>query len=188
MNHNELDREELSEIKAVLFGDGKVFDALSIDKETIPSVQQFQWIIAGDVYEELRALPVSEYIVSPQFAYDVETGSDRHRIMFHFRFYRQYSVDDPQCAIFLEIDEMSDEVKRLRVEVDMKCDKKKRFRQLLRTRILSQKQRVTGFVTFHHREVDRNEKMDWMFAVKMFSAEKVDDEEQFLRDLYGSFE
>ena len=130
MNHNELDREEFSEIKKVLLGEGKVFDALSIDKETIPSVEQFEWVVDGHLYQKLKALSVSRYISSPQFTYDVPSGSDRHRIEFHFRFYRQYSAGNPQCAIYLEIDEMHEEVKRLRVEVDMKCDKKKKFKQL----------------------------------------------------------
>merc|ERR1711879_158309 len=35
MNHYELDRKEYSSIKAVLFGNRKIFDFLSIDKERI---------------------------------------------------------------------------------------------------------------------------------------------------------
>ena len=188
INHIELNREEFSEIKAALFEDGKVFDVQSIDKDAIPSVRQFQWNIVGRAYKKLRLLPVSKYIVSPSLVYDVLTGFDRHRITFHFRFYRQYSEEEPQCAIFLEIDEMPDDVKRLRVEIDMKCDKEKRFRQLLRTRVLSKEQRVTGFITFHHREIEANEKMEWLFAVKMFNAEvfEVDEEEEFLMELRKS--
>ena len=187
INHYELDREEFSGIKEILFGEGKVFDALSIDKETIPSVQQFNWIIDGNTYQKLKALSASRYISSPQFVYDAPTGSDRHRITFRFRFYRLYSEANPQCAIYLEIEEMPRGVQRLRIEVDMKCDKKKKFKQLLRTRVLSTKQRVTGFVIFDHREVDENERMEWMFAVKMFNVD-VNEEEAYLRDLYQTFE
>ena len=117
-------------------------------------------------------------------------GSDGYRIPFHFRFYGQYSEQDPQCAIFLEIDEIPDEVKRVRVEVDMKCNKKKQFRQLLRTRVLSAEQRVTGFVTFHHRQIDENESMKWIFAMKILDVEEadVDEEEEYLQDLYRIFE
>ena len=51
INHHELDRDELREIRTILFGTGKVFDALSIGKVfdalpiakySIPTVQQFQ--------------------------------------------------------------------------------------------------------------------------------------------------
>ena len=193
MNHNELDREKLNEIKAILFGTDKVFDALSIDKDTIPPVTQFQWTISGGVHDELMALSASRYIVSPQFAYDLTTGSDHHRITFHFRFYRQHSVENPQCAIFLEIDEMPNELKRLRVEVDMKCDKKKRFRQLLGTHVMTKEQRIIGFNTFDHREVERNNKMEWFFAVKILNAETnklqpLEDGEEYLKDLYHIFE
>ena len=190
MNHSELDREEFVEIKTALFGDGKVFDALSIDKESIPSVQQFQWIITRVHYNQVIDLPVSEYIVSPQFVYDITTGPKCFLVMFHFRFYARYTVEDPQCAIFLEIDKIPDEVKRLRIGIDMKCDKKRPFRQLLRTHISSGQQRVTGFVTFHHRELELNQKMNWMFAVKMWNAEVVEEAEndEYLRDLYHIFE
>ena len=188
MNHHELDREELREIRTILFGTGKVFDALSIAKYSIPTVQQFQWTIADNAYDALMAISVAEYVKSPQFLYYVAAGSDGYRISFHFRFYRQYLVEDPQCAIFLEIDEMPDEVKRLRIEVDMKCNKNQPFRQLLRTRVLSKEQRVTGFVTFDRREVDENEKMDWLFAMKILNVENVDEEEEILRDLSFNFE
>lgn len=83
---------------------------------------------------------------------------------------------------------MHDEVKRLRIEVDMKCNKNQPFRQLLRTRVLSKEQRVTGFVTFDRREVDENEKMDWLFAMKILNVENVDEEEEILRDLSFKFE
>ena len=190
INHDELDREEFSVIKEILFGEGKVFDALSIDKESIPSVQHINWIIDGNIYQKLKALPASRYISSHQFVYDASTGSDCHRFTFHFRFYRQYSVDDPQCAIFLEIDEMPNELKRLTIEIDMKCDKERQFKQLLRTRVMSQEQRVTGFVTFHHSELDVNESMKWVFAMKVLNAEEteVDEEEEYLKDLYLIFE
>lgn len=189
INHYELNRDEFCKIKAVLFGKAKVFDALSIDTETVPSVRQFEWNIAGDSYQQLKYLPVSGHIVSPQFTYNVVTDSKSHLIKFHSRFYGQYSERDPQCAIFLEIDDMPDSVKRLRIEVDMKCDKNNRFRQLLRTRVLSKDQRITGFITFHNREIGQNTRMDWIFAVKMFDAEMeiVDEDEEYLRDLYQIF-
>ena len=190
MNHDELNRQEFRGIKEILFGDGKVFDTLSIDKKSIPSIRKFQWTFTGGVYGRLRSLPVSKYITSPQLVYSAVVGADHHRILFHFRFYGRYSESDPQCAIFLEIDEIPEEVRRLRVEIDMKCDKKQKFRQLLRTRVLSKEQKVIGFCTFDHRELQRNEKMDWTFAVKMFNVEKedVDEEEEYLRELYQIFE
>lgn len=187
LNHIELDRMEFREIKMVLF---EVFDALSIDKESIPWVPVFPWTIAGVDYEELKALSVSGHIVSPQFVYGV-AGTALHRITFHFKFYGQYSAEDPQCAIFLEIEEIPPEVKRLRIEVDMKCNKRKPFRQLLRTRFSSKEppeDRGKGFVTFHHRELDENSKMEWIFAVKMFNAQEIDEEEEYLRNLYRNFE
>lgn len=190
MNHHELNREEIRAIRSTLFGSGKVFDALSIAKDAIPAAQQFEWPIMGAVYEEFGNLPVSQYITSPQFVYYVAAGSDGYRIPFHFRFYSQYSAEDPQCAIYLEIDEIPRKVERIRIEVDMKCIKKRQFRQLLRTRVLSSEQRITGFVTFHHREIAENESMKWMFAMKILDAEEadVDEGEEYLQDLYQIFE
>merc|ERR1719499_1760612 len=120
-------------------------------------------MITGSVYDELKALPIAEYITSPQFVYDVVDESDHHQITFHFRFYGRYSVEEPQCAIFLELDDIPDGVKRLRIELDMKCYKKGNFRHLLRSRIMSNEQRTVGFITSNHKEVDRNEMMEWVF-------------------------
>ena len=190
INHDELGREDLRDIKSVLFGPGNVFDALSIDQETIPSVQQFVWIISGTAYAKLRSLSASEYIISRQFVCDVVSELSEYRVAFHFRFYRQYSADERLCAVFVKIDQFPVEVKRLRIEIDMKWDKKKLFKRLLRTRILSQEHKVIGFVTFDHREVGENQKMEWVFAVKMFSVEtaEVDEEDEYLQDLYRIFE
>ena len=137
MNENELNKKEFAGIKELLFGGGKIFDALSIDRESIPSVQHFRWNIAGDDYEKLKTLAVSKYILSPQFVYFMKPISNVYRIPFCFRFYGQYSAAESQCAIFLEIDEMLEEVKRLQVEVDMKCIKRQLFRQLLRNRMVN---------------------------------------------------
>ena len=190
LNHNELSRMEFGAIKALLFGSDKLFDVLSIEKESIPSVQHFQWTIVGDAYEELTTVPVSEYIVSPEFTYYVETKTDTdcRRIFFHFRFYRQYSVENPQCAIFLEITKIPDEVKRLRIEIDMKCNKKRQFRQLLRARVLDKDHQITGFVTFPHQQLDEEEEIEWMFAMKILNTEAADVDEGYLKDLYQIFE
>merc|ERR1719433_1228911 len=45
MNHYELGRREYSSIKAVLFGNPQLFDFLSIDKQRVPKVQEYQWMI-----------------------------------------------------------------------------------------------------------------------------------------------
>merc|ERR550525_1775718 len=189
MNHQELDRREYSSIKAVLFGNGKLFDVLSIDKEGIPMVLEHQWMITGSDYDELKALTATEYTTSPPFIYEMSSGLDHHRITFHFRFYGQYSVEEPQCAIFLELDDIPNGVKRIRIEIDMKCHKKRNFRHLLRSRILSKEQRTAGYITFDHEEVERNEMMQWVFGVKVFKVDKhvVDEEEEYLRDFIEIF-
>merc|ERR1719433_1399376 len=74
MNHQELDRREYSSIKAVLFGNCKLFDVLSIDKEGIPMVHEYQWMITGSDYDDLKALTATEYITSPPFIYEMSSG------------------------------------------------------------------------------------------------------------------
>merc|ERR550525_418381 len=190
MNHQELDRREYSSIKAVLFGNGKLFDVLSIDKEGIPMVHEYQWMITGSDYDDLKALTATEYITSPPFIYEMSSGLDHHRITFHFRFYVRYSAEEPQCAIFVELDDIPDGVKRLRMEIDMKCYKKKDFRHLLRSRDLSRDRKTVGFITFGHDELRKNKMMQWVFGVKMLNVDKVvvDEDEEYLRDLYQIFE
>ena len=188
INHQELGKVEFGEIKAALFGDGKLFDFMGIDKESIPSVQQHRWMIEGDEYEELKGLAASEYVVSPSFRYDVK---GQCVISFHFRCYGRYSEDDPQCAIFFEITGMPDDMKRLRVEVDIKCVKNQEFRQLLKTRVLTKEMNYCGFQAFEYEELDKNECIEWVFGVKIFKIEHyavMDDvEEQYLEDLYQYF-
>merc|ERR1719242_2687711 len=149
-------------------------------------------MITGSVYKNLESLPPTEYITSPQFVYCVNEKADdldHHQITFHFRFYSQYSVDDPQCAIFLELDDIPDGVKRLRIEVDMKCYKKRDFRHLLRSRDLSDDRKTVGFITFGHDELKRNGMMQWVFGVKILNVDRVevDEDEEYLRDLYQIF-
>ena len=184
INEHELERAEYREIKAALFGDGKLFDALSIDKESIPSVQEYRWRIGGDEYEQLRALSVAEYASSPLFRYDVNGEYD---ISFHLRCYGQFTADNPQCAVFVEIDEMPDSLKALRIEVDFKAKMaSKEHRQLLKTKMLTKEKRVCGFQMFDSEQLDSNTEIEWVIGVKIFSAEHAEnhEEEQYYRDLY----
>ena len=188
INHNELDIAPFVEIKETLFGDGKLFDIMGVDQDSIGSVREYHWIIGGVEYQELRDLGTSEYITSPQYEYVV---NDEVVIPFHFRFHRRYSEDDSKCAVFLEIDSMPKGVDRVRIEVDMKCIKKKEYRQLLKMHILTKERNVCGFKVFGDEKLVRNESMEWVFGVKIFGAEAMEvmevEEDENLRDLYQYF-
>ena len=58
INREELDKPEYLYIERGLFGDGKLFDLMNIDKWSIPLVQQYKWEIAGDVkyWEQIRSM------------------------------------------------------------------------------------------------------------------------------------
>ena len=185
LNHDDLDKDKYRDIKMALLGEGKLFDLLSIDKEHVPSVQQYRWKIDGAEYETMRSLPVSDYVTSVEHQYIVDgVGA----ISFHFRCYGCYSADNPQCAIFLKFDGIPDNLECLRIEVDIKCVKNKIFRQLLTTRILTKDRNYCGFQAFECAELDENECIEWVFGVKIFKIKQYaverELEEQYLMDLY----
>lgn len=62
---------------------------------------------------------------------------------------------DLHRGIYVEIDEMRRNIERLRIEVDIKCNDKKKYRQLMRTQILTQKKRVYGVRVFEGRDSTR---------------------------------
>ena len=159
INLNELGKAEYRDIKVALFGEGKLFDLMGIDKELIPSVQQYRWKIEGVEYEKLKNLLISKYIVSTKHRYVVDGVGE---ISFYFRCYGRYSDDNPQCAIFLKFDGIPDNLKRLRIEVDIKCVKKREFRQLLKTQILTKEHNYCGFQAFEFEELNRNECIEWV--------------------------
>ena len=169
VNHRELNKEKFSEIQAALFGEGMLFDILNIDKKTENVVRPYSWVIKGDEYAELKSLAVSEYVTSKEFTYGIFGEETLIRVKFQFRCYGRFSMDNPNCAIFMEIVEMPENMKRLRVEVDVKCSNK--YRQLLRTHILTPENRLCGFQTFDHEEFEWNESLEWLFGVKIFKAE-----------------
>ena len=170
LNYEELDRSEFVEIKEALLGNGKLFDYLEIEKEYIRSVSQYKWIIEGDAYLELKELAASEYMVSPEYRYEIK--GEGH-ITFHFRCYGQYSDDNRNVAIFLEIDEMLGDAERLTVEMDVKCiGKGIKYKQLMRARSLTLSNRVCGFETFGRDDLHGNECIEWVFAVKMYDVGK----------------
>ena len=184
MNYNDLDRKENMDIKATLFGDDMLFDCLSIDKSNINSVQQYGWNIEGDEYIKCKELAVSESVQSPRFAFIVDRDSDRC-IHFRFNFYGRLSFEDKEyCGIFVEIDEMPEDIKGINIEVDIKCNEKKAYRQLLRDQKLTQKKRICGFRIFPAKALDNNSCFKWIFGVKIFNVKMVemdadDDDDEF---------
>ena len=176
INHHDLDREENLDIKAALFGNDMLFDVLTIDKSNINAVQQYEWKIEGDEYEKCKELDASQYVQSPQFTYHVDSECV---ITFHFNFYcRMSSDDDEYCAIFVEIDEMPEDMKRFNIEFDVKCNERKAYRQLMRDQELSQKSRSCGFRIFNTSELDKNTFLEWTFGVKIFKIRMVRNDDE----------
>ena len=203
MNHEELNRFEFRDIKTALFGTDNLFDYMDIDKERIPAVQQYQWMISGQEYMDLTNLGTAEYIESPPFRYQIGV----HELMFHLHFYGQSTSANSKCAIFLNVAQMPEIAKRFRIEVDFKClvfaqrsrrgqrigknkigqrDNGKEYRQLVHTQILTKKDRSIGFQVFEHEELERNTCMVWTIAVKIWDIERtdVDMEDEYLLEMY----
>ena len=167
INYHDLDCKDNLDIKAALFGESMLFDCLSIDKCQINAVQQYKWKIEGDEYTKCKELAALEHVQSPSLKYNI--GSDSF-ICFHFNFYSRMSFEDEEyCGIFVEIDEMPGDIKRLDIEVDIKCNEKKAYRQLMRDQKLTQKKRICGFRVFSTKAVDNNTSFDWIFGVKIFN-------------------
>ena len=172
VNHHGLDSKENSEIKSALFGEGMLFDHLSIDKSNINAVQQYEWRIEGDEYEKCKVLGASEYVTSPKFTYNVDT---ERTIRFHFNFYGQMIFADKEyCGLFVEIEEMPENLKAFNIEVDIRCNDKKAYRHLMRDQKLTQKKRISGFRIFKASELNKNESFEWIFGVKIFNLKKME--------------
>ena len=172
INYDDLDRKELSDIKAILFGEDMLFDRLSIDKGTINAVHQYQWAIEGDEYEKCKELTESEFVKSPQFTYCVDSDCI---ISFHFNFYSRMSFEDKEyCGIFVELDEMPEDIKRINIEVDIKCNDKRAYRQLLRDQKLDQNKTMCGFRFFSTKTLENNTYFQWTFGVKVFNIKMME--------------
>ena len=179
INEQELDREELSEIKAAFLDDGMLFDHLEIDKSKINAVEQCTWTIEGDEYSKCKDLAASESIESPVFEFH---ASQQYAVFFHFKFYNKISEERPHRGIFVEIDEIPENVKRLRIEVDIKCNVKGQYRQLMREQILTPTKRVCGIRVFEDaRKLDKIKSLNLVFGVKIFRIDtenELEDENQ----------
>ena len=155
-----------------LFGHGMLFDHLSIDKSKINAVKQYKWKIDGNEYQKCKELGASEYVQSPQFTYHIEPDSV---ICFHFNFYARLNADDKEyCGIFVEIDDMPEDIKRINIEVDIKCNEKRAYRQLLRDQQLDQNKRMCGFRVFRTSELNKNICFEWTFGVKIFNMKTLE--------------
>ena len=197
LNHQELDKKSYSKIKDALLGEGKLFDLWDINTSEIPSVQQFRWKLEGNDYEKLMNTSGSMYETSPSFVYFVESD---FIIPFHLRCYNKYTENSPQCAIFVEVEEFPQSIRKLRIEADIKATLYKKcggtkkvtkvHRQLMKTQILSRDKNVCGFQLFDHEQLTRNTSLEWMIGVKIVRAEEFqyDEREEYLKDLYQIFE
>ena len=199
LNHDDLDNEELSGIKDALFGKDMLFERLSIDPTKIKSVQQYEWIIEADEYKKCKDLTPSKYLTSPKYINCQQNSSsiseyvqsplftfivdEECTVQFHFKFYGEMDGDNPCCGIFVEIDEMPENMERLRIEVDMKCNEKKAYRQLMREQILTQTKRVCGINVFEQKELSKNSSLHWVFGVKMFKISMTGTEQEEIDEM-----
>ena len=89
--------------------------------------------------------------------------------------YGRMSFDDEEyCGIFVEIDQMPEDIKAINIEVDIKCNDKKAYRQLMRDQKLTQKKRICGFRIFTAKALDINSCFEWIFGVKIFNLKMID--------------
>merc|ERR1712013_872715 len=95
-----------------------------------------------------------KFVVSPKFKFRMAMGL---KVVFHLRCYAKYSADSSKCAIFMFVDQFPDSVKRVRIEADIQCHKKKKYGQLFQRMILSTDDRMAGFQAFDFKELERNE-------------------------------
>ena len=171
INHHELSGKELSKMRNALFGRDMLFDHLSIDQSQIKSVQQYEWRIEGDEYQKCKSHTAAEYVKSDQFKFIMDEDCI---VSFHFIFYGQMAGDNRYCGVFVEIDKMPRNMELIRIEVDMKCNEKKKYRQLMREQLLSQEKRVCGCRVFESKELDKNDFLRWVFGVKIFKTKAND--------------
>lgn len=82
---------------------------------------------------------------------------------------------------------MPENVELINIEVDMKCNEKKKYQQVMRTHILTQKKRICGLRIFEQKELDKNKALHWVFGVKIFKTirmetddDETDDDESFI--------
>ena len=197
LNHYELNQKQYLKIKNALLGEGKLFDLWGINKAEIPCVQQYQWLLEGDEYQELIDLDVLAYRKSPSFVY---FALSEFEMSFHLRCYAKYTEYKPQCAIFVEIENFPKGVKKLRIAADIKGTlyksdkadgkkmKSKVHMQSLNTQILTPEKKICGFQLFDYQQLISidSESLEWMIGVKILRAEhfEYDETEEHLRDLY----
>ena len=107
----------------------------------------------------------------------------------------QQSQSDSQCAVYFVLEELPENLKSVRIEVDMKCngfkgenDKKMPLsRQWLKPQILSNGNRICGFKCFHHQKLEEDMSLEWTFAVKAFKMEQGKDpmmDYEFVRKMF----
>ena len=193
MIRSEIEKKSMKKIKSALFGDEeRGNEGALLRVEDVNWIKEYQWKIEGDDYQAILTLPVSEYIVSDLMQYDV---NDEHTIPFRFRFYRQHSDGNERSAIYLKLDAVPENVKKLRIEVDMRCQQIKGteskkitlFKQWLKPQNLSKEKEICGFHCFEGDRLEDNMSLEWYFGVKIFKMEKEKElvaDHEFLRDLY----
>ena len=186
MIRSQIDKPSFKKHKAALFGDGDDIIGL-LNENDVRWVQEHQWCIDGDIYRKMLKLQHSEYITSEL----VEFGS----IKFRFRFYPKYSKDDAESAIYFVLEEQVENMKSVRIEVDMKCNGIKGkngkntvlFRQWLKPQILSKGNRICGFKCFDREKLEDDMSLEWTFAVKAFKMEQEKDpmmDYEFVRKMF----
>ena len=67
---------------------------------------------------------------------------------------------------------MPGDIKGINIEVDIKCNEKKVYRQLLRGQKLTQKKRICGFQIFPTKTLENNKFFEWVFGVKIFKIKR----------------
>ena len=180
INYDDLERAKYRPIKAALFEKGQLFDCLGIETARIRPVHEHQWNIVDQECETLKALEAGTHILSPAFQYVLDSGVT---LTYHFRCYAKYSQASHQCAFFVVFDEFPESVKRMRVEMDIQCHKKKKYGHLLKTQTLTEQDRVAGFQAFAYEELERNESIVWRIGMKMINAKQYSEDESLYRTI-----
>eukprot|EP01083_Nonionella_stella_P112691 331814_1 len=167
LNQELLNNIKYRELKSQLIGDGTLFDHFGIDKSEIQYVEQYEWIINNEEYDEF--VNMNGYIKSTPYEYRINNDD---KIAFHLTCCAKYSELSPNIGLFFHLDSMPNKSEGVSIELDVFCDKKSKYRHLMPVQWLSKSKRYCGFQTFPYDELKQNRSIAWIIGFKMLGIQQ----------------
>eukprot|EP01084_Bolivina_argentea_P045138 83082_1 len=167
---NELEQIKNIKLKKLFTDSYEFFTYFNFDISKINFAKEFKWRIEDNQYKSFICMKPRQYLKSSEYKYEIKKNTF---ITFHMETCAKYSDESECCALFVFLDTLPINIEAIRIEYELLCCKKAKYKNTMAPQWLSKHKQYCGFKCFPSKSLKKNNSILWNLAIKILNVKSV---------------